>query len=270
MKHPEFLIALAICVDPSASYAGPGPAKWAHVTPVPANIQLAQSGIDNLSESELKRISFYADRALQAVSALAAEDAAGAVNSDANVVALRASVSRLVDAGKRSGLTEAEIADFFQLLAEYKFAQDIPLALQGASGKLDTHILFAGVAERSQFGTSGKSTQSYQEQLDAVSSSLTPLDGSAGSGSGGTAVSSPQKLALQAPEDASDAAREIMDRVVMRDGRQVITVAKGDTLARYAAALYGDPLAYRQIYLTNTEILVSPSDLVIGTTLELP
>lgn len=272
MRKSKLLIALAICLGPSTGYAGTGLSNPAYLPRDFTDIHLAQSGADKLSDSDLKRINFYSDRVLKSLAALAAEDAAGAVDSDASVVALRTAISRLVDAGKRSGMTQVETADFFQLLTEDKFLQGVPLALQDASGKIDTRVLFSGVTGRSPFGTSGKSTQDYLQQLDAASAKLAPLSGTAKPDNSPvqTAETSPQKLEIQIPEGADSATREILQRVEFHNGRWVIAVTDGDTLARFATALYGDPLAYRQIFLVNETVLSSPHDLTVGDVLELP
>lgn len=267
MRHMKLLISLAICFGPSLGSARSGlnnPAYLPHRFP---DLHLAQSSADALSQSERKRITFYSKRVLKTIAALAAEDAAGGVASDDNVVALRAAVSRLVDAGKRSGLSQTDTADFFQLMAEKKFTNDIPLALQGAQGEMNTRVLFAGVAGRSQFGTSGKSSQNLMDHLNAASAEMTPF-------SDPTKLDAkPEQATLTSasePDVVAGVSGTIAERVQIRDGQRVIVVTKGDTLAAYAQAIYGDPLAYRQIFAANDTILASPNDLVVGTTLVLP
>lgn len=237
-------------------------------------IQFSQASVDSLSESDLRRLNFYTSRALDALAALAAEDESagtdGAAISGDTVGDLREAVKRLIDAGTRSGLSQDDVADFFYLAVVERFAQDIPLALQDASGEIDTRSLFAGVVGRTNFSEEREVDVDYLALLNQESADL-DLGITDEEAEVVTEDATPEEPQGPVIRDGADAAtRAVVNRVVVDGDTWTIRVISGDSLATFASAIYGDSLAYRQIFAANRSVLSNANSISIGQVLVIP
>ncbi len=236
-------------------------------------LEYAQAQINTLNESDLRRLNFYTGRAIEALADLADEDALAGQNGGAlsgnTVAALRDAITRLIDAGRRSGLSQNDVADYFLLASDTRFAQNIPLALQGAGGSIDARALFDGITNRAELAANPQVDIDYLALLDAESAGL-----DLGIGANATTVQPGETVIIasgpQPRQGANSASIAIIERVVVDGETWRIEVVRGDNLAAYAAAIYGDSLSYRLIFNANTRVLINANTLEVGQVITLP
>lgn len=214
-----------------------------------------------LAPSSLRRMMFYSDKTIIALFDLANEDLLagqnGGIISDETTKALRAAIVRLIEAGAKADLDVDQVALFFAQEAEVRFSGPLPIVLQDANGKLDAQTLFRGVAITNIKVNTPAAEADY---LAALSDEVASLSPNSETGEVQVVEEEPRDPALQA----------IMDRARMVDGKRIIEVQAGDTLAAFAQAFYNDTLSYRVIYNANTDTLRNPNALDIGQVLTIP
>ncbi len=237
----------------------------------------AQAQLNDLSQSDLRRLVFYADRATQTLRDLVE----GSINrniGDQDKVnkRFRESISRLATAGARSGLSMDQVADFYTQDVVSTLGQGFMQQLDELAGGLDFRTLFRNVATVTTPPTAQNADAAgLLDALEAASRDLqldTPFSGggTATAESSAVVVNVPQNDGPVALDNASDIERAIIDRVRVNNGRWELTVAAGDSLSIIASALYGDALSYTLIYSANTDVLRSVNVIDVGTLLVLP
>lgn len=264
---------LAIGIGASNAIAKPNLTETPPPSAVFAGLEFAQASIDGLGESDLRRINFYTTRALDSLAVLAEQDAlastAGAAVSSNAVDDLRNAIKRLIDAGTRSGIPQDDLADYFALAVEERFDDAVPLAVQDASGDIDTRTLFAGIVGRIKFAEERQVDVDYLALLEAESADLDlGLSNDPAEAQVAEVEIAPTGPVLR---DGADAAtRAIIGRVIVDGDVWRIQVVSGDSLATFASAIYGDSLAYRQIFAANQNILNNANTISVGQILTTP
>ncbi len=264
---------LVLGISAGSITAKPNPMETPPRTLLFTGVEFTQANIDNLGESDLRRINFYTGRALDTLAVLADEDAlssaTGAAISSTAVDDLRGAIKRLIDAGTRSGIDQDDLADYFALAVAERFPDALPLAVQDASGSIDTRTLFAGIVGRIKFAEERQVDVDYLALLDAESANL-DLGLSNEPAEEQVAEVEITQTGPVLSEGADPATRAIIERVVVDGDVWRIQVVTGDSLATFASAIYGDSLAYRQIFAANQNILTNPNTISVGQVLTIP
>ncbi len=231
-------------------------------------IQLAQIQMSDISDSDLRRLSFYANRATGALrNIVVGAEARSIIEQDKVNKRFREAVSRLANAGARSGLSIDQVADFFTQEVFDEFGQSFMQQVGAVAGGLDFRTLFRNVATvpdpRTNVGDSGADFLGALAQASRGLDLSTPL--------GGTVVAvAPAPTGPQPLPNANALERDIISRIKVVQGRWQLTIQQGDSLSAIASALYGDSLSYTTIYNANTNVLNSPNIIDVGTVLVLP
>ncbi len=269
----RYIICAALCFAGSAM----ADARLSTVQPTPARsfgLVYAQAQLNDLSESDLRRLVFYADRATQTLRNLVEGSQNRSIGEQDKVnKRFRESISRLATAGARSGLSMDQVADFYTQDVVNTLGQSFMQQLGELAGGLDFRTLFRNVATVTTPPTAQNADGAgLLDALEAASRDLqldTPFSGQPRANAS-SAVPLPQNDGPVALENASDAERAIIDRVRVNDGRWELTVIAGDSLSTIASAIYGDALSYTLIYSANTDVLRSANVIDVGTVLVLP
>ncbi len=221
----------------------------------------AQATVESLSESDVRRLRFYADRSMRALQAVVETSDAQdfAAQSKAND-RFRESITRLGDAGVRSGLSTDAVAEFYTQIVFDNFGQDFIQKLGTIGGGLDFATMFRNVsAPQNTYG----GEDHYLEALEAESATLTQTaETEEEHGRGPTGP-----VALQ---NASAYEISIVNRVRVNGDTWEIQVESGDSLSGIASAIYGDSLSYTRIYNANRDVLTNPNVLEVGTIVQIP
>jgi len=232
-------------------------------------LQFVQNDLSALGETELRRMVFYAERALNTLTevVLSAETQDIAAQNKINAQ-FRTAIVRLADAGLRSGLSSDQVADFFTQTILENAGQDMLDRTRNIGGGLDLRTLLRNVATSlvEPDGAAGNK-EALHDALAAAITGLPPEESEHG-----TAVNTtPAQLARPVPfANATDAERAIIDRVVINGGQWEIRVAQGDSLSAIASAIYGDTLAFTTIFEANRATVSNPNVLVVDSLLVLP
>lgn len=234
----------------------------------------AQAQLNDLSESDLRRLVFYADRATQTLRNLVEGSPDRSIGDQDKVnKRFRESISRLASAAARSGLSIDQVADFYTQDVVSTLGEGFMQQLGELAGGLDFRTLFRNVATVTTPPTAQSADGAgLLDALEAASRDLqldTPFSGQAAT-TAPVVVNVPQNNGPVALENASDIERAIVERVRVNDGRWELTVAAGDSLSTIASAIYGDALSYTLIYSANTNVLRSANVIDVGTLLVLP
>lgn len=242
----------------------------APVTPAVFGITFAQAN-GAISESDLRRIHHYSARALAALNALGA--AAIPTNQDINMLGDK--VRRLTDAGQRSGLSLDQTAVYFAAYVTENNTGALPGFLLGSNGQIDAQKLLRSVENFS--------TNIQPEGVDIAAINEQDLVAIGSVAIGNVPAPEPANLQLSIvvlsedtlqtptiPPNASPEIRSVLTRVKLRGDNWVIEVAPGDSLRKYAEALYGDPNQYQRIYSVNSNVLRSANTITVGQVLVLP
>ena len=229
----------------------------------------AQVGIDELSESDLRRLVFYADRASRTLQDLVeGSRERNIIEQDKMNSRFRESISRLADAGARSGLSMDQVADFFTQAVFDHFGQSFMQQVGALAGGLDFRTLFRNVSTvpdpRTHVGDSGS------DFLNALADASKNLDLSAPLEETNLVATPVTPVGPKPLPNANAAERAIVERIQVNQGRWEITVNTGDSLSLIASAIYGDSLSYTTIYNANVDVLNSPNVIEVGTVLVLP
>ncbi len=242
---------------------------------LPGPFMLAQATIDSLDDSELRRLNYYNRRALDALSLVVESASSRDIIEQSNVnTKFRSSISRLVDAGRRSGLPVETVAMHFVEAVTEEFGLDFMERVGQVAGGLDVITLFRNVSTPLDPRTS--TIDDGTSFLNALAEASEDLDL-------GKHLEAPAaENAAQAPEapvvpvgprplpNASGPERIIVDRIEVEGDEWTIVVRSGDSLALIASAVYGDSLAYNIIYQANRNVLNNPNTLNIGVKLRIP
>lgn len=244
-------------------------------TILPSNSEDTQVVNLTLSETDIRRLSYYSTQTLAAIYELGSATA----DPDASIENLRQKVARLVDAGTRCGYNTEQTAEFFGSFVEENLAGALPTALEGPDGKLEALQLLVSVEAfyaQSQpdpvdvaavmaedlegIKSVAISTSPLQSETDSMQLSVTVLPDDAAETLQGPAI----------PENADAATRAVLARIYVSGDEWVIEVRQGDSLAQIAYALFQDRLRFNEIYNLNRGVLRSPNVLSIGQILVLP
>jgi len=227
-------------------------------------MRFVQATLPDLPPSAVRRLSFYTDKAILALFDLANEDSGagqnGATISNDTTDALRTAVERLIDAGEKADLDVAQVAVFFGQEMKVRFSGPIPFIVQNSAGEIDATVLFAGIADN-------RSTASVATDTNLMSL-LNAEGASMGAATSSTAAAPVVEGAVLTNSDP--VLQAVLDRVVNSGGKRTITIIRGDTLATFAAAFYGDTLRYRTIFLANTDVMDTPNLLEVGLVITIP
>lgn len=222
MARLPFAIAFG-CAIASSAISGTTYQTATTTTETFAGITVAQAGIAGLSDSDLRRINFYSERCMNSVLAL------GSDPGETELMTVRNDISRLVDAGARSGLSLEDTADYFQLYVAENGLEKVPGYLLEPSGQLETRVLFSAVEE-------------YLARLaplvvdvDAINNSDLLAIQSAATVNQNTAIA-PQPVVADAvqialpeiPNASNPITRSILERVQLRGNECIIEVAPLD------------------------------------------
>jgi len=229
--------------------------------------QLAQQG--TIKPSTQRRLMFYADKVRTSLQDLVLEDTSaegGAELSNNTTNILRTNIERLIDAGVKAGLSIEEVALFFDDNMRDKFSGTVPFIVQAADGSLNAMQLFQGVAQSKTTSTDSSAEADYLAMVtaagtDAQGGEINPTP---------TAPEKPEIVTKQDTIERDPSIQVYWDRVVINGDRRTINVQKGDTLATFANAFYGDSLLYRKIYEANKDVISSPNLLEVGKTITIP
>ncbi len=260
MKH-VLLLALA-CLYTTPAFSSPvfqNPTLFATDW---APLIVAQSGGGTLTDSDLRRINFYANRAMATM--IAFED----TNDVAALQALRTNIDRLIEAGEKSGLNIQNTADYFQEYIAQNGSGEIPEHFLTPAGQVETRALLQEIASFM--------AQTLPDPVDIEAIENADLLAIQSINAPAPQIEPDQQTQSQAlvlPEIAPNAdpeIRAIQQRIKVQDGQWVIEVAPGDSLGQYAEAIYNDQLLFRTIFDANRPVLVSPDVLPVGVVLVLP
>ncbi len=245
-----------------------GTSTLAQTADTPSNVQ---GTIAQLSDKELRRINHYSE---QALTALRGYRASG--DAERAIKVLRQKIQRLIDAGQRSGLDSIATADYFEAYIAENPGPALPEALLDTEGRFNARSLLTSVelyfenAEPEVYDFTA-SDEADMAAIRAVAQGRTPP--APGGQPAELLVTEQPAIVLELPAIAPNTpadVRAILERVQLRGEDWVITVQQGDSLARFANALYGDPGLFPRIFRANSNVLVSPSTITVGQVLVLP
>lgn len=221
-----------------------------------------------LSDKDIRRISHYSAQALEALMAFNASS-----DTEQAMEALRQKVQRLSDAGRRSGLGMNATADYFEAYIAENTNAPLPRAFLNAAGWFDADTLLSSVDLYYQNATPQvhdftASDEADMAAISSVAQSRAPLTQSLV-----FSVVELPVIIVETPAIAANApteVRAILERVQLNGEDWVITVQQGDSLGRYANALYGDTQLFQRIFEANIAALITPNSIRVGQELVLP
>ena len=237
-----------------------------------SNLVYAQVQFDQLPQSEMRRMVFYAERATRTLQDLVeGADDRSIYEQDKVNLRFRESITRLADAGARSGLSLDQVADFYSEIVFDNFGQEFMQKVGELAGGLEFRTLFRNVAT---VPTTHENLDdaSIMDALSAASQDI-QLD---------IPYSQTVQQTTQVEEPTQDVAGPvafpnanaievaIVRRVEVNNGRWELTIRAGDSLSSIASAIYGDALSYTRIYSANTNVLSNPNVIEVDTLLVLP
>lgn len=239
--------------------------------PVMAPIVLAQNNFAALGETEMRRMVFYAERALKTLTEVVNVSEARNTEEQGKINTLfRSAIVRLADAGQRSGLSSDQVADFFtQTILENEGQAFLDRAGE-IGGGLDFRTVFRNALTTPNAPAANlDSNAEFLNALSAASDGLSLTEPQADSVI--TEVTPPpQVVGPVALANANTAEREVIDRVVVNGTRWELTIQQGDSLSEISSALYGDTLSYTIIFDANRNVLTDPNALEVDTVIVLP
>ncbi|NOR62485.1 MAG: hypothetical protein GQ535_08340 [Rhodobacteraceae bacterium] len=248
-----------------------GTASFAQSTPAPLGLNVVQTTRMVLSDSDIRRINHYSAQTLEALLAFGGDS--GSIES---MDSLRQKVQRLTDAGQRSGLNIIATADYFAAYTADTTTTPLPSAFLNAAGRFDAATLLSSVDlyyqnAAPQVHDFTASDEADMAAISSVAQQRTPLAPVSQS-----LMFSVVELPIIEPVTPAIAAnapaevRAILERVQLKGDNWVITVEQGDSLGRYANALYGDTRLFQQIFEANISTLITPNSIKVGQELVLP
>jgi len=249
----------------------------AQTTPSAENFWIVVSPDENtqndehiaLTEQDSRRLSHYSEQTLAAIYA----HGDNPVIQGANIDTLHQKISRLVDAGNRSGYETTQTADFFEGYIAEKGLKPIPATFKNNDGDFDALSFFEAIEAHFQ-----QSPMQVEDPQAVIAQDLAAIRSVAT----GTVLPIAEPEAVQVeidiiaaegpviPEGADVETRDILARVEITEGDWVIKVKQGDSLAGYAHALLGDRRRFSEIFALNRGVLRSANLLSIGQVIVLP
>jgi len=271
MQIKNSLVILAMCVAGSAMADARFSTGSNPLSP-PYPLVYAQAQISDLSQSDMRRLVFYADRASRTLKDLVDGSAGRSITEQEKVNKhFRDSITRMADAGARTGLSSDQIADFYTQTVEDTFGQAFMTQLNTFAGGLDFRTLFRNVSTIPQTAAS----VSEEELMNALANAsenlqlVTPYSENTQTAQ----VVESVPAAADGPEafpNANAIEVNIVKRVQVVDGRWELTIRPGDSLSSIASAIYGDALSYTTIQSANSGVISNPNVIEVGTLLVLP
>ncbi len=271
------MVQIGFCIIKNLKVAVIGFTIFATALPVDVHAQqtagifIGQQSVFDVASvrpSTLRRLRFYSEKARDALADLAkADNLTGTTGEELAATAtanLRKWVEKLIDAGIKAKLNLEQTAAFFAMDLRENYTGQLPFIVFNEAGELNTSQLFQGVydARASITASADADYLAYVNNLgDEAVSGNTPKP------------KQPIERATAAPNEEPQrdpAIQAYWDRLTERNGKRYIRVEKGDTLATYASAFYGDSLQYRKIYSANTDVMETPNLLTVGETIEIP
>ena len=232
-------------------------------------LQYAQSSIEALGESDLRRLVFYTERTIGSLNDIVEASDTGEFDDLGKLIEnLRSNISRLSDAGGRSGIPREDITDFFVQTVVDGHGGDFLEKVSNAAGGLDIPTLFRNVEAPSAPNTAALNDNS--EFLNALANESAGLTLNETAGQVEVVETTDEADGPVAGPNATAAEHGVIDRIEVTNSGWKITVVAGDSLALIASALYGDSLSYNVIYQANLNVLNNPNSLNIGDRLTLP
>jgi len=189
---------------------------------------------------------------------------------------LRQKVQRLTDAGQRSGLDMPATADYFAAYIADTTAAPLPSDFLNAAGRFDAVTLLSSVDLYYQNAAPQVHDFAAADEADMAAISSVAQQRTPQAPISQSLVFSVVELPVIEPTtpaiapDASAEVRAILERVRLKGEHWVITVEQGDSLGRYANALYGDTQLFQQIFEANITALITPNSIKVGQELVLP
>lgn len=242
-----------------------------------SGIVFVQASENTLSDSDMLRVLYYCDRAILALDRVANSNSRTTTEIGHDIDALRESLIRLVEAGQRSGIPQAETVAFFRQYVLAESPQSIPVTLLDGSGDFDASALFSSVSQHLRKPPAETANIDSIIAQDLASVRLVAIE-TRGAAEDVLAVQDPVETEQvvpvnpgpNIPENATADVRSILERVIVQDDEWLIEVTRQDTLAQYADALYGNRQFFMRIYNENRDQLFNPDILTIGALLKLP
>jgi len=228
----------------------------------------AQVQIGDLSQSDIRRLVFYADRATRTLQDLVDGSAARSIADQDKVnKRFRESIERMAGAGARTGLSMDQVADFYTQNVFDTFGQDFISKLDNFAGGLNIRTLFRNVSTVPASATviegevlmKALADASQELQLETLFSEDIQVVEAI------SEANVPVALA-----NASAIEVNIVKRVQVINGHWELTVTTGDSLSIIASAIYGDALSYTTIQSANSAVISNPNVIEVGTLLVLP
>ncbi len=234
----------------------------------------AQVQFSDLPQTDMRRMIFYADRATGTLQNLVEGAENRSIYEQEKVnKRFRESITRLADAGARSGLSMDQVADFYTQVVFDNFGQDFMQKVRQLGGGLDFRTLFRNVATVPEVNEIDGGS-SFIDALAEASQDIhldVPF-------SGDIQVAAPSGQVTEITEidgpvafpNANAVEVDIVKRVRVNNGRWELVVRTGDSLSTIASAIYGDALSYTTIYSANTDVVINPNVIEVDTLLILP
>ena len=273
-RLPSLALLMAAISSPVfALNTEPAPAPTSKTT---LGIEVAEATGGALSDSAIKRMNHYAAQALAALTGFGNTD----ISQNDAITTMREKISRLMDAGARSGLSDTQTATYFQAYVEANGLGSVPAFFLGSNGQLDAEALFASVV--SFYASATPETidlaavdRSDLEAIGSVAQSLNPVAPEATQSLVLTVTEEPAFVETgpqlpEIPANASAAEVAILERIKLRGQDWVIEIQEGDSLYQISEALYGDRQQFLKIYEANAGVLRTPSMILVGQELVLP
>jgi len=221
----------------------------------------AEASVDSLSDSDMRRLVFYANRSNRAlqlvVEGAEARDTEGqrVVNND-----FRASLARLADAGARSGLSLDQVADFYTETVFDHFGQGFIQRVSSISGGLDFRSLFRVVSSDTDPQPDSDHGAAFLNALATESTGLALQTFSAP-----PAATKPSPL-----PNATAAEIAVVNRIKVTENFWALEVEAGDSLSEIASAIYGDSLSFAVLFEANRDVILDANILEVGTVIRIP
>jgi len=184
---------------------------------------------------------------------------------------LHQKISRLVDAGNRSGYETTQTADFFEGYIAEKGLKPIPASSKNNDGDFYALSFFETIESHYQ-----QSPTQVEDPQAVIAQDLAAIRSVATGTVLPIAEAVPVEIVIiepegpVIPEGADVETRDILARVEITEGDWVIEVKQGDSLAGYAHALLGDRRKFSEIFALNRGVLRSANLLSIGQVIVLP
>ena len=231
----------------------------------------AQVQIDQLPQRDMRRMIFYADRATRTLQNLVeGADSRSIYEQEKVNKRFRESITRLADAGARSGLSMDQVADYYTQVVFDNFGQEFMQKVGQLAGGLDFRTLFRNVATVPSDGKNDSGGSFIDALAEASQNIQLDVPYSEDIQIAAPSTEAPEIEGPVAFPNANAIEVNIVKRVRVNNGRWELVVRAGDSLSTIASAIYGDALSYTKIYSANSDVVANPNVIEVGTVLVLP